>query len=167
MIGKIFNDLTVIGQYETYISPHGKKATQWLCKCKCGNTTVVRRNKLVGNYTKSCGCKQFIGLPNNKTHGLSKNNIYAIWSNMKARCNNPKHEKFKDYGGRGIKVCKEWNDSFINFLNDMGFQPNKSYSIDRIDVDGNYCPENCKWSTPLEQSKNKRIHKEFLSTKTS
>lgn len=92
----------------------------------------------------------------NKTHGLSKKiPEYAAWENMKRRCYYPKHNRFDHYGGRGIIVCERWKYSFVNFLSDMGMRPSPKHSLDRIDVNKNYEPQNCKWSTAVEQANNK------------
>lgn len=89
------------------------------------------------------------------THGMWKSKEWNSWDHLKRRCNNPNDPKYKDYGGRGIKVCDRWT-RFANFFADMGFAPGKAYSIDRINNDGNYEPSNCRWATPTEQSRNRR-----------
>lgn len=130
----------------------------WKCLCNCGKTTFVVTDKLTTGRTKSCGCLQQecrnkIG-ERTKTHGLSKTKTYKTWLGMRERCNNKNHHEYLNYGGRGIKVCKRW-DSYINFLNDMG-EKEEGMSLDRINVNGNYEPTNCKWSTWIEQCNNKR-----------
>lgn len=92
-------------------------------------------------------------------HGLSYSNEYGIWSDIKKRCLNKKYSEFHYYGGRGITVCDEWKESFLSFYRDMGPRPSKDHSIDRIDVNGNYCKENCRWATNIEQARNTRIQK--------
>jgi hypothetical protein len=84
---------------------------------------------------------------------------YNSWRNMKARCHNPSHNRYHDYGGRGITVCDKWSDSFAVFLEDMGEKPTPTHSIDRIDNEGSYKPDNCRWATPTEQNRNHRIRK--------
>lgn len=98
----------------------------------------------------------------NTTHGLSNSPEYKIWIAMKSRCNNPKNPRYSKYGGRGITVCKEWEESFQNFINDVGFRPSSDHSIDRIDNDQGYSPSNCKWSTPHEQMTNRTITRYVL-----
>ena len=125
----------------------------WKCKCDCGKETFVSGNNLRSGNTTSCGClnKELV-----ITHGQSYSSEYGSWKMMKDRCYNLKNKQFKDYGGRGIEVCDRWKDSFENFFEDMGPKSSGKHSIDRIDVNGNYDPENCKWSTDVEQNRNKR-----------
>ena len=124
----------------------------WLCKCDCGNTAIVRLSSLNNGHTSSCGCLQ---KEKRTTHKMTKTTEYHIWNTMKARCLNPNSSAYQYYGGRGIKVCDRWKCSFENFYSDMGKRPSKEYSLDRIDVNGDYCPENCRWATIAEQNRNK------------
>lgn len=128
------------------------KTTRWLCICDCGVTRIVWRCSLTNGTSKSCGClaKELSSL-RNSTHGMSGSRELSVWRDMMHRC---KDLKNKDYGGRGIAVCDRWM-KFENFFEDMGSRP-KGTQIDRIDNDGNYEPSNCKWSTPKENSNNKR-----------
>ena len=129
----------------------------WKCKCDCGNEVFVSSSNLRSGHTQSCGCLQKERVSKAKTtHGMRFTSEYYSWNNMKARCYNPNYKHYKDYGGRGITICDRWRDSFENFLEDMGSKPSNKHSIDRIDVNGNYDPENCKWSTSQEQARNKR-----------
>lgn len=127
------------------------------CLCECGNKKDIRRKDVLNGSTKSCGCiSRKIVTERNFKHGLSKNRIYSIWQNMNSRCYNPKNNCYHSYGGRGISVCESWR-SFENFLNDMGI-PEKGLELDRINVNGNYCKENCRWITHKEQSYNRRTN---------
>ena len=127
----------------------------WLCECDCGRQTIVSVSSLLNGNTRSCG---HLNGGNNLVHGCRRTGSstpeYRTWRAMRERCRNPNNKHFKNYGGRGIKVCKRWDD-FRNFLADMGPRP-ETYSIERIDNDGNYKPSNCKWIPLLDQSKNRR-----------
>lgn len=155
LTGKRFGRLVAISQ----IRGGGNKApTKWVCKCDCGNTHTIATGLLTGGHTKSCGCWQAESRKlANLTHGHSKTATYYSWGSMLQRCTNPKKVKYPLYGGRGIKVCDRWL-KFANFLADMGEKP-EGKTLDRIDVNGNYEPSNCRWATPIEQSNNTRINK--------
>jgi hypothetical protein len=149
--GKKFNKLTVL---EFAGKINNKRHVFWSCKCDCGNIVTVRGDSLRLGATKSCGC--FRG--SIKKHGMAYSLTYRSWINMKQRCSNKNNIGYSRYGGRGIKVCDRWLESFENFLEDMGKRPN-GMSIDRIDNDDNYEPDNCKWSTSKEQSNNQTTNK--------
>lgn len=158
LVGTCFNHLTVI---ELDVNrTEEKQRSYWLCKCDCGNIKSVRSDSLIDGSIKSCGClkkkQDKINLGTFK-HGLCKTRRFNIWYGMKERCYNVNSEKYKVYGDRGITVCDEWRDSFIIFYN---WATNNGYSdeltIDRIDVNGNYEPSNCRWATSTEQSRNKQ-----------
>ena len=133
----------------------------WLCKCACGKYTVQSVGDLRAGKVKSCGCKRYIPLvKRNTTHGESKTRLYHIWRGMKTRCQNPNHGDYIDYGARGIKVCSEWDESYESFRDwAMSHGYSENLTIERNDVNGDYCPENCCWITKNEQAKNKRPRK--------
>lgn len=132
----------------------------WVCDCECGGKATVSACHLKSGHTQSCGChhKNVTSLTKS-THresaytGNSKE--YRAWSAMKSRCNNKAYVLYHRYGGRGITVCQDWLDSFEVFLKDMGRAPSKTHSLDRINNDGGYSKDNCKWSTPKEQANNR------------
>jgi hypothetical protein len=138
-------------------SKHG--CAHWNCICDCGNETVVSGTKLRKGHTKSCGCLPFCG---KATHGYSRRSgshpLYRVWEGMKARCYNPNFKHFVNYGGRGIEITEEWKhspDVFIKWAKKNGYK--KGLEIDRIENDGNYEPENCRFVTHRENNLNKRL----------
>lgn len=132
----------------------------WLCRCECGTTKEVIIKNLKSGTSKSCGClqkKQII--ERSTTHGKRHTRVWRIWQAMKTRCNNEKMPQYRNYGGRGISYCKEW-ELFENFYKDMG-EPPRGMSIDRIDNNRNYEPTNCKWSTHKEQGRNRSSNRKI------
>lgn len=145
-----------------FVGRNEQKAALWNFRCDCSNEVVKRLADVKNGNTKSCGCLQPEIAKSNKTHGKSKTRTYRIWRNMKSRCLNPNVAKYKDYGARGISICDRWLNSFENFLEDMGEAPiNKS--LDRINNNEGYNPENCRWGTPVQQANNQRIPRKNTS----
>lgn len=135
----------------------------WECKCDCGNIMNVQGVNLRTGHTQSCGCLQKErASESNGTHRKSGTSTFNVWVKMRQRCNNPKDKAYKYYGGRGIKVCDRWLNSFDNFFSDMG-EHKEGMSIDRIDNNGNYEPRNCQWLT-ISQNISKR-NREYANTR--
>lgn len=157
LTGQKFGRLTVLEKTEPFRCRDGKvQCAGWKCRCDCGNEVRIRSNSLLMGVTKSCGCLNREKPSNNITHHMSNTKLYGIWKTMKARCFNKNNERYKYYGGRGIIVCKEWIDDFMNFYNwaiKNGYKD--GLTIERRDVNGNYCPENCYWIIFKKQAFNK------------
>lgn len=169
--GMKFGRWTVLCLDET---PHKGKACYWVCQCECGTIRSVRGDGLVNGTSKSCGCLKreisAINVSKNHKHKMSGTRIYHEWQSMKDRCFNENNSRWSRYGGRGITVCDGWKNDFQTFYDwaiANGYQDD--LTLDRIDNDGNYCPENCRWATQVEQGRNRRTNIEITignSTRT-
>lgn len=163
MIGKSFGRLVVLEE----LKERKGGSVCYLCECSCGSLIETKGKYLRNGDTKSCGCLNIEKIKEqgykNKTHGLSNLKEYAVYKGMVSRCQNKNHDRYHRYGGRGVKVCERWLESFENFYEDMGDRPSSKHQIDRIDNDGDYTPENCRWVTVSENSLNKEFKKGKLN----
>ena len=158
LTGQKFGRLTVLERVEN--AKCGK--VRWLCRCDCGNEVIVNGSSLTSQNTKSCGCfhKELISQLVT-THGMTRTKIYSVWCSIKDRCYNENCKNHPQYGGRGIKMCDRWKDSFENFYEDVSKMEHfneRGYSLDRIDNNGDYCPENVRWADRKTQQRNTRAN---------
>lgn len=168
MVGQRIGRLVVVGEVARRRSANGRPRRVFLCRCDCGTEKELVGEHIRSGHVQSCGCFRREELARIRTtHGqggrrvdgarVGRTSEFNSWCSMRRRCEDERSRDFKYYGGRGIKVCDRWRESFENFLADMGPKPDAKYSIDRINNDGNYEPENCRWTTQSEQVRNRRF----------
>lgn len=159
---QVFGKLTVLGRgVPQYIGKTNYvKARRWICRCACGRITQVETNRLRSGHTKSCGC----GNRNGRRAIVrldGEMSARCCWESMRARCYYKNDANYARYGGRGIQVCDRWRYSFSNFFSDMGKRPSRDHSLDRIDCNKGYTPDNCRWATCKEQQNNRRSNRKI------
>lgn len=167
LIGEHFGKLYVV-EYAGYNTHGARIQHKWLCKCECGNEKIVETRQLLSGHCKSCGCMSHAPITPAHKHYLTDTSLYNVWKSMKGRCYVKTNSAYSHYGGRGIEVCDEWKNDFMMFYEwaiDNGYNPNgksREYTLDRIDVNGNYEPGNCRFVNMTIQANNKTDTKRHL-----
>lgn len=165
LTGMRFGRLSVLGMVDDYVGPTGKRRKRYRCRCDCGNEKFFIGENLSRGLTMSCGCLQKERAAEaNTIHGETDSHLYGVWCAMKRRCNTPSVPEYELYGGRGIKICDEWMEfpPFQKWAYETGYDPDAKRgecTLDRKDVNGDYCPENCRWVNTEVQCNNKRNSK--------
>ncbi|MBW1848840.1 MAG: hypothetical protein JRJ27_17250 [Deltaproteobacteria bacterium] len=155
-----YGKLVIISEVSPIKDRNGSKRRRFSCKCDCGKIKIIRLLSLTSGNSKSCGCDRIKSITN---HGRSNTSEHRAWIDMRQRCLNKNHDRYNDWGGRGIEICERW-DSFEKFIEDMGSRPTKKHSLDRINNDGDYELSNCRWATIKQQQNNRRKYKKRKSS---